>query len=105
MDDPTPSESPHPSEAAVRQEVRTWLRGHWDRGRKPSEWLAMVVDARWAAPSWPPEWFGRGWPPELSQAVREEFIAAGAPGAGQDRTNLWANTLLAFASDDMKERF
>ena len=41
----------------------------------------------------------------MSSVVEEEFRAVGAPGTGQDMVNLWANTLLAFGSDELKDRF
>ena len=34
--------------------------------------------------------------------IEREFRAVGAPGAGQDRSNLWANTALAYASPAFK---
>jgi alkylation response protein AidB-like acyl-CoA dehydrogenase len=37
--------------------------------------------------------------------VSQAFAEEGAPGAGQDEMNLWANTALAFGSDDLKEHF
>jgi alkylation response protein AidB-like acyl-CoA dehydrogenase len=90
--------------AAVRAEARDWLATHHRPGVDPKDWLAMVVDAGWSAPSWPVEWFGRGISPDAARAVDEEFKAAGAGGYGQDVTNLWANTVLAFGQDDLKRQ-
>jgi alkylation response protein AidB-like acyl-CoA dehydrogenase len=87
----------------LRAEVQAWLAANAEvRGRAFRE---AVIDAGWAAPSWPVEWFGKGLPMALSRVVAEEFARAGAVGAGQDASNLWANTVLAFGSDDMKQRF
>jgi alkylation response protein AidB-like acyl-CoA dehydrogenase len=89
--------------AAVRAEVRGWLAAnHSDNGRGFRE---AVIDAGWAAPSWPVDWYGKGLPMALSRVAAEEFARADAIGSGQDATNLWANTVLAFGSDDMKRRF
>jgi len=85
----------------LRQEVKEWLNTHWD-GTKSKDFLERVVDDEWAAPSWPVEWFGRGLSPDEGHVIAQEFAAVGAPGAGQDITNLWANTVLAFGSDELR---
>ena len=92
-----------PETAAVRAEVRAWLEAN--ASAKGRAFREAVIDAGWAAPSWPSAWFGRDLPMALSRVVAEEFARAGALGAGQDASNLWANTVLAFGSDDMKQRF
>src|SRR5690349_15063251 len=86
--------------AAVRAEVRSWLEARWPADDRRA-FAEDVIDGGWAAPSWPADCFGRGLPMRLSRIVAEEFARAGAPGAGQDATNLWANTVVAFGSDDM----
>src|SRR4051812_26076778 len=92
--------------AALREEVRTWLDAHWPAGRElPRQaWLDQVVDARWAVPTWPVEWFGRDLDGDTAEVIIDEFRAAGAPGAAQDKHNLWANTVLAFGTQSLKER-
>ncbi len=96
-------------EAALRREVRDWLADNWHEDNRRSDrragWLAQVVDSGWAAPSWPRDRHGRGLDPKLSRVVEDEFKAAGADGSGQDMANLWANTLLAYGSDPLKDRF
>ncbi|MBL6457115.1 acyl-CoA dehydrogenase family protein [Belnapia sp. T6] len=93
---------------ALRDEVRAWLAAHWT-GPAADEaaaraWLAKVVEARWAVPRWPVEWGGRALPDAEARIIEAEFAALGAPGTGQDRTNLYANTLLAFGTQALKER-
>ncbi len=103
----------------LRDEVRHWLADNWDdktaaevgvertsyTTSKPRQaWLARVVEAGWAVPTWSEEWFGRGYSTELGKLIEREFAAAGAPGAGQDRSNLWANTLLAGGQQGLKEK-
>ena len=85
-------------------EARAWLAGHWRADRPRNEWLEEVVDSGWAAPSWPREWYGRGVTTEEAKEVAAEFRRVGAPGSGQDRHNLWANTLLAYGTDGLKRR-
>jgi alkylation response protein AidB-like acyl-CoA dehydrogenase len=106
------------TDEGLRAEVRAWLAANWDPKRRPAigggagwtttpehrAWLAKVVDARWAAPRWPAEWYGRGLANEQARIIEREFAAAGAPGAGQDRTNLWANTALAHATPTFKAK-
>ena len=96
------------SDEALRAEVRGWLRSHWKgpvaEGAETRAWLAKVVAARWAAPRWAPEWSGRGLDDAQARIIEQEFATVGAPGSGQDRINLWANTLLAAGSQTLKEK-
>ena len=100
-----------PSVNAVREEVRAWLEANWNpawRGQAQEgpdrvAWLTKVVDAGWAAPQWPQQWFGRNYDDARGRVVREEFQRVGAFGTGQDRTNLWINTLLTFGTDALKQ--
>ncbi|MBT7372026.1 MAG: acyl-CoA dehydrogenase [Gammaproteobacteria bacterium] len=95
----------------IRAEVRAWLDEHWNpawrkqalAGPNHSQWLNQVVEAGWAVTQWPKEWFGKDFNDAQGRAVREEFASVGAFGAGQDRTNLWANTLLAGGTDTLKK--
>jgi alkylation response protein AidB-like acyl-CoA dehydrogenase len=89
----------------LRAEVSAWLAGNWDPALSRRDWLDRVVTARWAVPGWPAQWGGRELPGEQARIVEEEFGRAGAPGAGQDRLNLWANTALAFGGPEFKAKF
>ena len=91
----------------LKAEVEAWLAAHWrgtatreeSFGRDPrAAWLAKVRDAGWAVPRWPSDFYGRGLADDQARIVDRAFAAAGAPGAGQDRSNLWANTALAHAT-------
>jgi alkylation response protein AidB-like acyl-CoA dehydrogenase len=101
---------------ALREEVRAWLADNWRpetiKARDTSgwgasddlkAWLAKVADAGWAAPRWPVEWEGRGLADAQARIVEREFAAVRAPGTGQDRSNLWANTLLARGAESLKK--
>jgi alkylation response protein AidB-like acyl-CoA dehydrogenase len=87
---------------AAGAEAAAWLAEHWAPTRPRAEFLEEVVDSGWAAPTWPTEWFGRGLSTDQAKEVVEEFRKAGAPGAGQDVHNLWANTLLAHGTEALK---
>jgi alkylation response protein AidB-like acyl-CoA dehydrogenase len=100
---------------ALLAEVRAWLAQHWDRAtmqapcsvlRSPERraFLEKVLAAGYAVPTWSPEWQGRGLPAEQGRLIERAFAEAGAPGAGQDRINLWANTALAHATPSFKAR-
>jgi alkylation response protein AidB-like acyl-CoA dehydrogenase len=93
------------SPSALRDEVRAWLDVHWPTERPRKEWLALVVDAGYAVPTWPTAWFGRGLDAETATVVAAEFRRAGAPGSSQDLHNLWANTVLTYGTDSLKDRF
>ncbi|MBW0103675.1 acyl-CoA dehydrogenase [Pseudonocardia sp. KRD291] len=92
----------------VRAEVRAWLAEHWGSGIESSgtedrdAWRERVVDAGYAVPRWPREALGLGMSDADADAVEEEFRTAGAPGSGQDRVNLWANTVLAFGTPELR---
>jgi alkylation response protein AidB-like acyl-CoA dehydrogenase len=106
-------------DTALRDEVRAWLADNWRGLPKPKPgpggagwtvsdehkaWLGQVVDARWAVPRWPVEWYGRALSDGQARIIEREFAAVGAPGSGQDRTNLWANTLLACGTELLKQK-
>ena len=91
--------------ASVASEVRQWLADNWDETVDRKEWLRRVADSGWAAPSWPTEYHGRGLDPEMTNVVLAEFRAVGADGTAHDKNNLWANTVLAFGSEQLKTEF
>ncbi|OBC08404.1 acyl-CoA dehydrogenase [Mycobacterium sp. 852013-50091_SCH5140682] len=101
-----------PTPEQLRAEVRDWLAANWRGLPKSSDpwvsspehiaWLERVLDAGYAAPTYPTEWFGRGYPNALAAVIEQEFRAVKAPGARQDKYNIPANTVLAFGSDELK---
>ncbi len=92
------------SDDEIRTEVRAWLAAHWDPAADRTGWAAAVVDAGYAVPRWPAAAFGRELADDQARIVEAEFARAGAPGSGQDRTNLWANTLLTYGTDGLRGR-
>jgi alkylation response protein AidB-like acyl-CoA dehydrogenase len=107
------------SDVTLRQEVQQWLSRNWTSevaealknegynwgaSEERKAWLRKVVAARWAVPRWPEVWHGRGMNDDQAKIIEREFALLGAPGAGQDRVNLWANTLLAAGTDALKEK-
>jgi len=104
------------SDDALRDEVRAWLAANWDPAQRLDSggfggggegyraWLNKVVEAGWAVPRWPAQWEGRGLSDAQARIVEREFAAVHAPGSGQDRTNLWANTALAYCTASFKAK-
>ena len=88
----------------LRREVAAWLDAHWDPALPRAEWLALVVDAGHAVPTWPSAWYGRDLTGAQAAVVADEFRRRGAPGSRQDVHNLWANTLLAYGTRSLQER-
>lgn len=94
-------------------DVRAWLAQHWDPkqkvqaegfGRSPYQaFLEKVYAAGWAVPSWPKELNGLGLSTAQGRIIEREFAAVSAPGAGQDRHNLWANTALAHGTPEFRD--
>jgi alkylation response protein AidB-like acyl-CoA dehydrogenase len=101
-----------PTPEQLCTEVRDWLAENWSGLPKSTDpwvsspehvaWLERVLDAGYAAPTYPAEWFGRGYPNALAAVIEQEFRAVKAPGARQDKYNIPANTVLAFGSDELK---
>ena len=95
------------------EEVRSWLAANWNPrekvqaesfGRSPYQpLLEKVLAAGYAVPSWPKELGGRALSPAQGRLIEREFAAVSAPGAGQDRHNLWANTALAYATPEFRD--
>jgi|JI10StandDraft_1071094.scaffolds.fasta_scaffold13838_3 alkylation response protein AidB-like acyl-CoA dehydrogenase len=104
------------SDDALRAEVRAWLKANyrpeelrgatlWSSTPETRAWLTKVLEAGWATPRWPAEWWGRSLPEHQARIVEREFAAVKAPGAGQDRGNLYANTAMAYGNDVLKAHF
>ena len=89
----------------VVSQARAFVAEHWTGTTDHAGWRERVVDGGWAALRWPSAWFGRDLPDEQAKAVEAVFAEAGAPGTGQDVYNLWAGTMVAFGTDELKREF
>ncbi|HYL50455.1 MAG TPA: acyl-CoA dehydrogenase family protein [Acidimicrobiia bacterium] len=109
-------------EAALRDEVRSWLRANlpWEYGKGlpprfddlaeevafGREWQAKLADGRLVGVAWPEEYGGRGAGPVEHYIVTEELARARAPElVGRIGVNLVGPTLLAHGTDAQKARF
>jgi len=101
-----------PTAGELRAEVRDWLTRNWrglpdapDSWTSSPEriaWLELVLDGGYAVPTWPASWSGRGYPNELATVIEREFAAVRAPGAGQDKHNIAANTALRYGTQKLQ---
>jgi alkylation response protein AidB-like acyl-CoA dehydrogenase len=111
-----------PDEAALRDEVRTWLRANlpWEYGKclPPRfddladevafgrEWQGKLASGRWVGVAWPEAYGGRGGGPVEHYLVTEELARARAPElVGRIGVNLVGPTLLAHGTDEQRARW
>ncbi len=96
-----------PAEAGeVRREARAWIKEHLDPAMRLADWLEVLADSGWAAPSWPRRWHGKGLPPALAAAAQEELAAAGAPGPPAGLGIMLAGpTIIDHGTEEQKRRF
>jgi alkylation response protein AidB-like acyl-CoA dehydrogenase len=114
--------APTADEAALRDEVRGWLRANlpWEYGRGlpprfddladevafGREWQAKLASGRWVGVAWPDEYGGRGGGPVEHYIVTEELARARAPElVGRIGVNLVGPTLLATATPEQKAQW
>jgi alkylation response protein AidB-like acyl-CoA dehydrogenase len=106
-----------------REEVATWLAKHLVgqfqaiRGRggpgdehrfvpERKEWERCLAEGGWTCLGWPEQWGGRGASIEQQVIFNEEYARAGGPGRmGHIGETLTGPTLLAYGSEDQKQRF
>jgi alkylation response protein AidB-like acyl-CoA dehydrogenase len=94
-----------PTADEVRADVSAWLAENWDPERSLRDWRELLVESRWAAPTWPAEFFGRGLPPAMQRVVDEELARAGAVGTPTGvGMGLAAPTILEHGSHELKSR-
>jgi alkylation response protein AidB-like acyl-CoA dehydrogenase len=114
--------TPSAGEAALRDDVRAWLRANlpWEYGRGlpprfddlaeevtfGREWQGKLASGRWVGVAWPEEYGGRGLGPVEHYLVTEELARARAPElVGRIGINLVGPTLLAHGTTEQKERW
>jgi alkylation response protein AidB-like acyl-CoA dehydrogenase len=111
-----------PAEAALRDEVRDWLRANlpWEYGKGlpprfddlsaevafGRAWQAKLASGRLVGVAWPKEYGGRGGGPVEHYIVTEELARARAPElVGRIGVNLVGPTLLAHGTAEQKARW
>jgi alkylation response protein AidB-like acyl-CoA dehydrogenase len=98
--------SPSVTPDTVAAQVRAWVHEQWEPDRALVDWRRILLEARWAVPSWPQRWWGRDWPSWADDVVAAELRAAGAVGGpvGAGPT-LAGPTILAHGPDPARARF
>ena len=91
--------------SGVLQEATDFINANWREDVDPDAWRELVVDSRWAALRWPVDSYGRGLSDDEASEIEALFASRGVPGPGQDKTNLWAGTMVSFGSDTLKAQF
>ena len=95
-----------PTEATVRAQVCAWLAENWSPDLDLVEWRNRLIDSGWGVPSWPKAWYGQGLTSALEAVAAEEMRRVGAVSVARTGVrNLAAATLLAHASDALKQKF
>ena len=111
-----------PDEAALRDEVRAWLRANlpWEYGKGlpprfddlaeevtfGCEWQRNLASGRLVGVAWPREYGGRGAGAVEHYIVTEELARARAPElVGRIGVNLVGPTLLAHGTEEQKARY
>jgi alkylation response protein AidB-like acyl-CoA dehydrogenase len=93
----------------LRDRVRDFLAGHDPATVPPLEFLRARFDAGLAWVHYPPGLGGLGLPRAVQSVVDAAFAAAGAPSNNPERIGIGlgmaAPTILAFGSDEQKERW
>jgi alkylation response protein AidB-like acyl-CoA dehydrogenase len=113
--------TPTDAEAALRDEIRTWLRANlpWEYGKGlpplraladevafGREWQAKLAEGRWVGVGWPREYGGRGAGPVEHYIVTEELARGRAPElVGRIGVNLVGPTLLAHGTPEQRARW
>jgi alkylation response protein AidB-like acyl-CoA dehydrogenase len=88
------------TERSVRH---AWVTSHWDPSMSLRSWRELLVDARWAVPSWPERWYGKGMPAWADDVVRREIRRCGA--VSSIPSGLAGPTILELGPDHTRERF
>lgn len=112
-----------PEDEAFREEIASWLNdnltGEFEklkfRGGPGDEhmyseerkaWEQKLAEGRWTCVGWPTQYGGRGLSIEQQVIFFEEYARAGGPGrVGHIGEGLTGPTLLAFGSDQQKEKY
>jgi alkylation response protein AidB-like acyl-CoA dehydrogenase len=91
---------------SLRAEVSGWLAENWDAELPLMHWRRRLLDAGWAAPSWPKQWHGRGLAPWTDAVVTDALIDGGAVGTPVGGAmSLAGPTILELGPDPVRERF
>ena len=69
------------------------------------EWQRILVEKGWAVPNWPADWGGTNWTPTQRYIFTMECYKAGAPMLIPLGLAMLAPVLLAFGSEEQKQKY
>lgn len=105
-------------EAAFRAEIANFVgaeldpsvRADFELGRALSRqtlinWQRKLVARGWGAPHWPKDWGGTGWSVRQRFVFEEEMALRGAPLIPTFNTRMVGPILLAYGTEEQKNRF
>ena len=69
------------------------------------EWQSTLVEKGWAVPNWPADWGGTNWTPTQRYIFTMECYKAGAPMLIPLGLAMLAPVLLAFGSEEQKQKY
>ncbi|MDE0930987.1 MAG: acyl-CoA dehydrogenase family protein [Halioglobus sp.] len=102
---------------AFQVEVRQFLTEAWDKELAATygniatmkegaeEWQTRLYHKGWVAPHWPAEYGGTDWSVTQSFIYNSERAAAGAPEVLPFGVTMVASVIIAYGSDEQKEKF
>ena len=111
---------PEAADAQFRAEVRQFLAAELGEdlrqaGRRSAgifadypvgqRWFRILAARGWSVPHWPVEWGGCGWTARQHDIFASELAAANAPATAPQGTRMVAPVLLAFGTEEQKQRW
>ena len=109
-----------PEDEAFRSEVRQFITDAYDEemrragaashnGYLPKDlqvrWQKRLYEKGWVVPNWPVDMGGTGWTPTQKYIYESEMAAAGAPGVIPFGLRMCAPVIMAFGTEEQKQRF
>jgi alkylation response protein AidB-like acyl-CoA dehydrogenase len=93
-------------ESEVGRTARRWFETNWDPDLTLGQWWKRLAESGWGYPTWPIGWYGQGLSQPASRTVTEARRIVGALGPVSGvATTLAAPTILAWGTDEQKQRF
>lgn len=99
------------SDEDLTNQLESWLDAHWDSEKRcekgtakldTKSWLAKLLDAGYAVPTWSPDCFGMGCNTKQARIIDNILKSRKVIGRSQDRYNLGAVTVYRMGSPELK---
>jgi alkylation response protein AidB-like acyl-CoA dehydrogenase len=86
----------------VQADTRLWVNPSMDRFRR---WQRILAAKGWGAPHWPAQYGGTDWDPLRKHIYMQEVYRADAPDYGWQGLHMMGPVIIAFGSQEQKQRF